>query len=231
MASPGHNSFPPSKNLYISIIPTGSYEYHGENLPYDTDSVLAEKIVSRCITSLKSMKNVNIQVYPALKYGYSIEWIKYPGTISIDPKTYLDMLESIVDFMEKNISPAGYIFVNGHGGNYSLLEVFSRKKFYELKKPFIIIDIWRIASRYGLKYCHGCLFEQQLYSYLTGQSIKENYREEQVCSGYNELLKGYIEELKIGGCGNINIEPGVFVNKICMIIGEAIKIIIDHSQN
>ncbi|ABN69835.1 Uncharacterized protein putative amidase-like protein [Staphylothermus marinus F1] len=224
-----HNSISTHKNLHIAIIPTGSYEYHGEDLPLDTDSVIAEEIVSLCINNFKYEKNINIHIYPVLKYGYSIEWLKYPGTINVDPKIYLDLLDSIVDSIEKNISPAGYIFVNGHGGNYSLLEVFSRKKFYELKKPFIIIDIWRIASGYGLKYCHGCLFEQQLYSCLTSKSIKENYREEQICSSYNELLKGYIEELKIGGCGDINIEPCVFVNKICMLIGEAIKIIIDHS--
>lgn len=218
----------------IAVIPTGSYEYHGENLPYDTDSVIAEKIVSLCISRLNLGRvvgrNVKIHAYPVLKYGYSIEWISYPGTISLNPKTYLDLLDSIINSIEENIYPIGYIIVNAHGGNYSLLEVFAREKFYRIKKPFIIIDIWKTASRYGLKYCHACIFEQQLYAYLTNQCKQiEIQKEEQIC--YSRELTGYYDELKIGGCGNTNIDPRIFVNEICKLMGDAIKIIIDRYKN
>jgi creatinine amidohydrolase len=217
----------------IAVIPLGSIEYHGGILPYSTDSYIAEALARKCLSKYVS-SDLQIFLYPTIPLGYSIEWLKYAGTLTLRPETLLKLLNDIVYSIEYNVNPHGYIFINAHGGNYSVLEVFTRWKYYELGKPMIIIDVWRVAGKYGLKYCHACESEVELYNYLRGivnegsLSIIENNNEDRELD--EDLIRGYYGELEIGERGSLSLSINDFVKVICSLIDKAVNIIIDHAK-
>jgi len=216
-------------NKRIAVIPLGSMEYHGEALPLLTDTLIAENISRKCLAKYAEITSVSIYLYPGIYLGFSHEWLRYAGTISLDPHTYLRMIESVVKSIEKNIDPHGYLLVNGHGGNYSLLEIFARKYYFSSKKPVLIIDLWRIASHYGLRYCHACREEIMLYNYLIEKKTDEASNDIIMNSGSeNDYLRGYYKDIDVGGRGSLSISIEEYVCKVCEIIDSAIKHIIDQ---
>jgi creatinine amidohydrolase len=223
-----------SNTYRVIVIPIGSIEYHGGILPYNTDSYIAEALARKCLSRYTDNDNLQVFLYPTITLGYSIEWLKHSGTLTLRPETLLKLLDDIVYSIEYNIKPHGYIFVNAHGGNYSILEVFTRWKYYELEKPMIIIDVWRIAGKYGLKYCHACKSEVELYNHLRGTvnegslSIIKNNSEDREFD--EDLIRGYYKELGIGERDSLSISINDFVKIICSLIDKAVNIIIDHSK-
>ncbi len=220
----------------VIVIPIGSIEYHGGILPYNTDSYIAEALARKCLSKYTNSDNLQIFIYPTITLGYSIEWLKHAGTLTLRPETLLKLLDDIIYSIEYNIKPHGYIFINAHGGNYSVLEVFTRRKYLELEKPMIIIDVWKIAEKHGLNYCHACRSEAELYNYLRGITsggspgiiIDDSDKGRELDEA---LIHGYYKELEIGGRGSLSISIGGFIKIICSLIDEAVNIIIDHSRN
>jgi len=216
-------------NKRIAVIPLGSMEYHGGTLPLLTDTLIAENISRKCLAKYAEITSVSIYLYPGIYLGFSHEWLRYTGTISLEPHIYLGMIESVVKSIDENIDPHGYLFVNGHGGNYSLLEVFARKYYFSLKKRVLIIDLWRIASHYGLHYCHACREEVMLYSYLVEKKTGGASNDIVVDSGSeNDCLRGYYKDMDIVSRGSLSISIEEYVCKVCEIIDSAIKHIIDQ---
>ncbi len=213
----------------IIVLPFGSIEYHGETLPYYTDTVIAEKLLYSCLgeKSDRFDRDIGIYVYPAIPIGYSHEWMLYPGTVSIEPHIYIRMIYSIIDSIETNMKPSGYIFFNAHGGNYGVLHSAAKRLYMIYGKPFILIDVWRIASRHGLKYCHACSFEAELYNMLTGNTysgVDEEYCRDEELSG---VYRGY----RPGRCGDIDVDVGSFVEEICGILSRAVEEIITSTKH
>jgi len=58
----------------------------------------------------------SVALAPALPYGPSQSLMAFPGTVSLDPRTYLDVIEQI---LESYISHGfrRILLLNGHGGN------------------------------------------------------------------------------------------------------------------
>jgi len=205
----------------IVFIPFGSIEYHGGSLPYGTDTIIADKFSRKCLERYSDLRDTCIYFYPVFTYGFSHEWLHYPGTLSIDPEIYIQMLYSIIDSIESNIKPHGYVFFNAHGGNYGVLHSVSKKLYSIHGKPFILIDIWRIAGRYGLKYCHACSFEARLLKYFTNMDVRGVNNE--YCR--EESLSGSYMNYEAGVCGEIVIDVKDFVEEVCGLIEKSINII------
>lgn len=205
----------------LVILSTGSIEYHGGVLPYGADSIIAERIINYCLDKYRSIEKICIYIYPTIMYGYSPEWINFPGTISLDAEAFLKFIGSIINSMEKNLNVNGYIFVNAHGGNYELLNAYSRELYMRYNKPFILIDLWRIALRYGIKYCHACNFEIMLYNYLLKNKEKKNIVDNIFCP--EEDLKGMYKDYEAGYCGSKKTNIEEYVTSICNAIYKAIE--------
>ncbi len=194
----------------ILVIPVGSIEYHGGVLPLSTDTLIAEGIVRYCIKNLDTPNNKCIILLPVIPISYSIEWIDYPGTITLRIKTFIEYIKDILSTTQRTIQPDKTIIVNGHGGNYSLLEAILREENSGEEKTYLI-DIWKIASRMGLKYCHACRFEAELLNYLYGTEFRGV--EEEACRDEYIVTSRY----KPGYCG-IELSVESFLEKICSII-------------
>lgn len=205
----------------VAVLGFGSFEYHGGVMPYDVDSTIVSKLLQRCLSDQPIGGDCCAYVYPVLPVGYSHEWLKHPGTLSLEPRVFAELIKSIVKSIEYNVKPSGYVFVNGHGGNTSVLHAISKELYFEHGKPFAVVDLWGIARELGLKYCHACTFEAKLYSYLTGVSCsgvdEEFCRDDRVYGQYSDYRSGY--------CGKRDIDAGEFVAIACRTLTRAIDAI------
>ena len=92
-----------------AVLPLGCTEQHAY-LSLSVDSILSEQV------ALDAAEPLGIPVFPVVPYGPTASFMAYPGTVSLQLKTYLalvrDVLDSMVTHGFKRI-----LIVNGHGGN------------------------------------------------------------------------------------------------------------------
>ena len=92
-----------------AVVPVGSTEQHGF-LSLSVDAILAE-----CV-ACEAAEPLGVPVFPALNYGITPYFRRYPGTVSLRLDTYHRIIADILD----SVAGAGFtriLFVNGHGGN------------------------------------------------------------------------------------------------------------------
>lgn len=101
------------------ILPLGSYEYHGNGMPLNTDSVIAEKIAGDFAKALKRQTNKKIVLLPILNFGLSLEHSDFSETIWISHQTFYNFVYEILNSAAKKNNII--ITINGHGGNVHTL--------------------------------------------------------------------------------------------------------------
>lgn len=109
----------------VAIQPVASVEQHGPHLPLGTDSMITSAFAERLAAYFKQKDYPGIFL-PLLPYGKSNEHIHFPGTITFSAKTYMNVLMDI----GRSCARAGFqklVFLNGHGGNSSMLDVVCRE--------------------------------------------------------------------------------------------------------
>jgi creatinine amidohydrolase len=111
------------KSNAVIVQPIGAVEQHGAHLPLITDALTAELMSDRAIRSLPA--DSNIWQLPTLHYGKSTEHLGRAGTIAMSAST---LMATCMD-LGKSLAASGFrklVFVNGHGGQPSLLDVVAR---------------------------------------------------------------------------------------------------------
>src|SRR5215207_7194752 len=94
-----------------AILPVGATEWHGDHLPYATDTITAAALAERFARDLESAL-----VLPPLDYGVSPHLLAWPWTISIQPAT----LSAIVRDVGESLLHHGItrlLVVSAHDGN------------------------------------------------------------------------------------------------------------------
>lgn len=94
------------------VFPLAALEQHGPHLPVFTDSMLTQEIVRRAEAALGS----RALFAPLTWLGNSHHHLDFPGTLSAEPRVYLDLLNGLLE----NFIAHGFkrlVFINGHGGN------------------------------------------------------------------------------------------------------------------
>lgn len=100
----------------IVLIPVGAVEQHGPHNPTGLDTMVAVEIAERVA------EKVGAIMLPPIYYGESSILGDWPGTITLRPKTVLNILKDICN----SLIELGFnkiVFVNGHGGNDPLLRL------------------------------------------------------------------------------------------------------------
>ena len=208
----------------IAVIILGSTEYHGDYLPLSIDGMIIEKLFDQSIAEIKLPDNICLLELPTIHYGYSIEWIRYPGTISLKPETLLAILRDIVYSLRDSTGINGVLIINGHGGNTGLLESFARELFFKNHIKTVVVDLWRLASRKGLGFCHACSFEIELAKKL-GLPYNPKHSKSQhtgKISSHKDLI-AYTNE-SIPGGGEIDVKE--FIEYFKNMLRNAIKLLI-----
>src|SRR5260370_10053020 len=69
----------------LVILPTASTEQHGKHLPLDVDTFLCESV---CLEVARRAAD-QVLVLPPIAYGLNLHHIDFPGTIHIEPETFI----------------------------------------------------------------------------------------------------------------------------------------------
>lgn len=108
----------------ILIQPFGAIEQHGPHLPFNTDLVVAEAVSEAVVEAFG--EELDLFMLEPFAYTKSNEHAWSPGSIWMGPKTMLSM----IDDLARSVAPLParkLVFINGHGGNSSLLSVALRE--------------------------------------------------------------------------------------------------------
>lgn len=116
----------------LLILPVGATEQHGDGLPLSTDNIRAEHVAMRLVEDLAAEAADHkgdtgaaagrAYVLPTLGYGISPHHTELPGTISLDPRLFIDIVTSVAG----QLAEAGFrriLVITGHGGNIAGLGV------------------------------------------------------------------------------------------------------------
>ncbi|WP_164100804.1 creatininase family protein [Candidatus Laterigemmans baculatus] len=109
------------------IIPIAAVEQHGHHMPLYTDSMLLGEIVRR----VEQRASEQVLVAPLMWLGNSHHHLDFAGTLSCEPRVYLDLLVSLLD----NLIGHGFqrlLMLNGHGGN----DVPGKQAVFEVRQRY-----------------------------------------------------------------------------------------------
>jgi creatinine amidohydrolase len=112
----------------LIILPTASTEQHGKHLPLDVDLFLCESV---CLAVGRRAAD-RVLVLPAVAYGLNLHHIDFPGTIHIEPETFIAFCLNIT----KSVAYHGFqkiLIVNGHGSNSPLIDLVARRTILETR--------------------------------------------------------------------------------------------------
>jgi creatinine amidohydrolase len=159
----------------LVILPTGSTEQHGRHLPLDVDVFLCESV---CLEVGRRAAD-RVLILPPIAYGLNLHHIDFPGTIHIEPETFIAFCLNIT----KSIAYHGFekiLIVNGHGSNTPLIDLVARKTvlatqslcfatgYYQfLQEAFAPIRESRVTA-------HADEFETSLYLHLAPERVRMN---------------------------------------------------------
>lgn len=105
------------------IIPTAAIEQHGPHLPIITDTLLVGEVARR--SAEVASRDVPVFVAPTLPYGISAHHRPFPGVLSLNINTFVDVLRDLGESLA--ISGFKRVFIlNGHGGNDEAVRLVTR---------------------------------------------------------------------------------------------------------
>lgn len=154
------------------LIPTGSHEQHGPAMALKTDAATAAGICRLVAEKLYP----RVMVAPAVPWGISMHHLAFPGTITLHPPVFIAVLKDIVSSLMHH-GFERFLFVNGHGGNNSSLQVACMEIHDELRPAFIgscydfsmhkdlVTDDPELTG-------HGCQIEASYGLYLAPEIVK-----------------------------------------------------------
>jgi creatinine amidohydrolase len=105
----------------LAILPTGSIEQHGPHMALETDIAVASGLAQRLADGLGDLA----VLCPRLDYGLSEHHMRFPGTLTLRPDTFIDVVLEIVESLA-HWEVRRVLVVNGHGGNIDALRLVSR---------------------------------------------------------------------------------------------------------
>jgi creatinine amidohydrolase len=96
------------------IVPVGSTEQHGPT------GLLGIDFMTSFELALAAGEKTQTLVAPPLPYGMALHHSAFPGTLTLTPKTYVQLVTELIG----SLTGQGFskiVFINGHGGNIAPL--------------------------------------------------------------------------------------------------------------
>ncbi|WP_077959688.1 creatininase family protein [Ensifer adhaerens] len=127
---------------WIAVLPLGAHEQHGPHLPFETDTLIAEGIVSRTIAALPA--NLPVTFLPTQPIGYSIEHMDVTGSRSLAYGEAVERWLGIAASLhEQGIRK--FVMLNAHGGNAPLMTIVAT----EARVRFNMLAVATSWTRFG----------------------------------------------------------------------------------
>jgi creatinine amidohydrolase len=163
------------------IFPVAALEQHGRHMPVFTDSMLMGEIARRAEERLGDRA-----LFAPLQWlGNSHHHMDFPGTLSAEPRLYLDLLCGLLE----NFIQHGFkrlLILNGHGGNDvpGKQAVFETRQRHRNRKDLLLafVTYWNLApeahkAHPDLKQSvmgHACEWETSMVLRLAPHLVKDH---------------------------------------------------------
>ena len=165
-----------AETVELVLIPIGSTEQHGPNLGLGQDHVIANAYCERAAERLAP----RLLALPAIPWGISDHHMNFPGTMTLRPETFLELLEDIIVSMRHH-GFRRFLIVNGHGGNQALMSVAVQDIGFRLDIDFLgCVGHYTLGDDSKLKAVageipggHACEMESSHDYYLAPDLIRE----------------------------------------------------------
>lgn len=114
------------------LLPIGSIEQHGPNLSLRMDSSSAYEFCRRASMRMAP----RLLVAPAIPWGVSLHHMHFPGTMTLAPDTFVQVIVELIDSLFHH-GFGRFLIVNGHGGNVAAMDLAAVRAKTELEVPFV----------------------------------------------------------------------------------------------
>ncbi|MGZ3772201.1 MAG: creatininase family protein [Pseudobdellovibrionaceae bacterium] len=122
------------------IVPVGSTEQHGPTGLLGIDFMTAWEIAKTV-----GMKT-NTLVAPPLCVGMAVHHMAFPGTMTLSPLTYIQVITEIIQSLGRH-GFNKFIFINGHGGNTApLTSAFCQAKQHQETYDIKLFNWWLLPE-------------------------------------------------------------------------------------
>jgi creatinine amidohydrolase len=124
-----------------AVLAVGSTEYHGQHLPYGTDTLVSEHIAVEVSKRVEGML-----MLPPIPYGMSAHYSEFPIAISLRTETLMHVLHEVFDSLLKH-GIKRLLIVNGHDGNIPAIEAATneyRTQYPEFK--IMVLSAWWVTA-------------------------------------------------------------------------------------
>jgi creatinine amidohydrolase len=159
----------------LAILPVGSHEQHGPHLALSVDIAGADSFARRLAEAVHPLA----LLAPPLNYGVSVHHMPFPGTLTLQPETFEQVLTDVAaSFRQHGIRRI--FVVNGHGGNQNALGLASLKMRRDLGVR-MAYTLWPVLGGLavaehakGRRIGHACLFETSLMMHLRPDLVRKD---------------------------------------------------------
>lgn len=174
----------------VLLIPVGATEQHGPALPVAVDSILVECVALEAAERASSEQAV--LVAPTLPYGCSHYHLRFPGTMSLPTRVFIDAVAAL----SESLLGQGFrrvLVLNGHGGNHAPLAVAARDVHERSGATIGVASYWSFAAESlaelresplgGIS--HACEMETSLMYIASPGSVRDDRRLRFIPKGSN----------------------------------------------
>jgi len=183
------------------IFPLAALEQHGRHMPVFTDSLLTNELVRRT----EAVMAERVLFAPLMWLGNSHHHLDFPGTLSADPRVYLDLLNGLLEnFVDHGFTRL--VFLNGHGGNDvpGKQAVFEARQHYRDRSDLLLLfaTYWHLGAEPWRRHPgirqrvmgHACEWETSMVMSLRPELVGDPRRTEEVPFGnsFEPASRGWI---------------------------------------
>ena len=162
----------------LVIVPVGSCEQHGPAMALRTDSARAEAVALRLADAVAPQALVT----PGLAFGVSEHHMAFPGTITLDPVTFQQVVYEVVRSLYRHGWRKVFV-LNGHGGNTSALGVLLDRCLADMPDLQIAAAgisplVKDVSRRFAVSeiFGHSCEIETSQTMYLAPELVRAERR-------------------------------------------------------
>jgi creatinine amidohydrolase len=123
----------------VAAMALGALEQHGDHLPTDTDTFLAQRLLQEAA----DRSATQVVLLPPLPFGFSSYHARFGATISLRAETLLAVLRDVAASV-RGAGARRFLVVNGHGGNAAPLRIVGHELSDE-QFSFLAISYWDLA--------------------------------------------------------------------------------------
>lgn len=160
----------------VGIIPTGSTEQHGPHLPLQSDITFCLYLCKKAAVDTYPLALVS----PPVAIGLSKHHMKFAGTLSLTPETFINVIYEIAASLQHH-GITKVAIINGHGGNQNAIKIAAKTIYDRLNMAAASLSYWDLLpTEVAQKVVetpvpgHSCEFETSLSYVIQPELIRNN---------------------------------------------------------